>query len=140
MLDAAGYEQDVFGTPVPNTSASPAGDPSLGSGTGGVGTGGVGTGVSGAGDVGTPGSGTGGCGAVLSPAVAALRAAAGAVVAQVPAELPQAQALADATALLEVVEQLRGACLTRVADVDARQLHVLDGAGSTATWVGQQRT
>jgi hypothetical protein len=59
---------------------------------------------------------------------------------QVPSELPQAQALADAAVLLQVVEQLRGACLTRVADVDARKLHLLDGAGSTSSWVEQQHT
>jgi hypothetical protein len=48
--------------------------------------------------------------------------------------------LADAAVLLQVVEQLRGACLTRVADVDARKLHLLDGAGSTGSWVEQQQT
>jgi hypothetical protein len=64
--------------------------------------------------------------------MSALQSAALAVVGQVPAELPQGQALADAAALLVVVEQLRGACLTRIADVDARRLHLLDGAGSTA--------
>jgi hypothetical protein len=76
----------------------------------------------------------------VSPAVAALRSAARVVAGQVPSELPQALALADAAALLQVVEQLRGACLTRLADVDARQLHLLDGAGSTCSWVEQQHT
>jgi hypothetical protein len=76
----------------------------------------------------------------VSPAMAALQAAARLVAEQEPVHLPEAQALADAAALLTVVEQLRGAVLTRVADVDARKLHVLDGASSTSSWVDQQQT
>ena len=78
--------------------------------------------------------------AAVSPAMAALQAAARLVAEQDPVELPEGLALADAAALLTVVEQLRGAVLTRVADVDARQLHVLDGASSTSSWVDQQQT
>ena len=76
----------------------------------------------------------------VSPAMAALQAAARLVAEQEPVHLPEARALADAAALLTVVEQLRGAVLTRVADVDARKLHVLDGASSTSSWVDQQQT
>lgn len=76
----------------------------------------------------------------VSPALAALQVAAGAVVAQPPAELPEGQALADAAALLTVVEQLRCAVLRRLADVDARKLYLLDGASSTSSWVDRQQT
>ena len=77
---------------------------------------------------------------VVSAPLAALQAAAQVVLTQVPSDLPPGQALADAAALLTVVEQLRGAVLTRIADVDARKLHLLDGAGSTSSWVQQQQT
>jgi hypothetical protein len=76
----------------------------------------------------------------LSSAMSALVAAVDAVLAQVPAELPGPQALADAAALLRQVERLRAGALDRVADVDHRELHVLDGAPSTATWVEAQQT
>jgi hypothetical protein len=77
---------------------------------------------------------------VLSPAVQRLVDDVDAVVAQAPAELPPAQALADTAALLNVVERLRGALLGRVADVDARQLHVLDGSATAGAWVERQQT
>jgi len=114
MFDEATYAEDVIGTPVPRASVRAASGLSAGRA------------AQDAPDV--------------SPAMAALQAAAAAVAGQAPAELPEALALADATALLQVVEQLRGACLTRVADVDARKLHLLDGAGSTSSWVEQQQT
>lgn len=60
--------------------------------------------------------------------------------AQQPAELPGAQALTEAGVLLQQVEVLRTIALARVADVDARQLHALDGAPSTATWVARQQS
>ena len=120
MLDEAAYEEDVFGTLVlkapARTSTPPPAAPVAALRT------------------------LGASAADVSPAVAALRSAARAVAGQVPSQLPAAQALADATALLQVVEQLRGACLTRIADVDARKLHLLDGAGSTSSWVEQQQT
>lgn len=76
----------------------------------------------------------------LSLALAALQEAAQAVVAQLPSDLPEEQALADTAALLTVVEQLRGALLARVADVDSRKLHLLAGASSASAWVEQQQT
>jgi hypothetical protein len=57
-----------------------------------------------------------------------------------PATLPDAQALADTAVLMRVVEQLGGALLVRLADVDRRKLHTLDGAPSTSTWVTAQGT
>lgn len=60
--------------------------------------------------------------------------------AQAPAELPGPQALAEAGLLLEQLEVLRAVALTRIADVDLRQLHTLAGAPSTTTWVAQQQT
>ena len=60
--------------------------------------------------------------------------------AQQPAELPGAQALAEAGVLLQQAEVLRTIALARVADVDVRQLHALDGAPSTATWVARQQS
>jgi hypothetical protein len=77
---------------------------------------------------------------VLSGPVAALLDAVEAVLVQVPAELPGPQALADTAALLKAVERLRGAVLPRLADVETRRLHTLDGAGSAASWVAQQQT
>ena len=76
----------------------------------------------------------------VSVAVSALLAAVDGVLGQVPAELPQAQALADTCALLGAVERLRGGLLGRIADVEHRKLHLLDGAGSTSSWVEQQQT
>jgi hypothetical protein len=67
-------------------------------------------------------------------------AAADAVAAGSPGTLPEAQALADTAALMRVMEQLNGALLVRLADVDLRQLHRLDGAPSTSTWVSAQGT
>jgi hypothetical protein len=78
--------------------------------------------------------------AVTSPAVASLVAAVDAVLAQPPAELPQEQALADCAGLLVQVERLRAGLLGRVADVEARQLYLLDDAPSASTWVAQQHT
>ena len=60
--------------------------------------------------------------------------------AQQPADLPGAQALVEAGVLLEQLEVLRTLALARVADVDVRQLHALDGAPSTATWVARQQS
>ncbi len=76
----------------------------------------------------------------VSAPVAVLLAAVDGVLAQVPAELPEAQALADTAALMGAVERLRGGLLGRIADVEHRQLHRLDGAGSTSSWVEQQQT
>ena len=62
----------------------------------------------------------------------------GHVQATVPAELPGAVALADAKALLAALDVLRATTLDRIADIELRQLHALDGAPSTGTWVEQQ--
>ena len=77
---------------------------------------------------------------VLSLPVAALVSAVDAVLAQQPAELPGPQALADTTELLTQVARLRAGLLGRIADVEHRKLHVLDGAGSTSSWVEAQQT
>jgi hypothetical protein len=75
-----------------------------------------------------------------SAPVTALVAAVDDVLAQVPAELPGPQALADTAELLRQVERLRAGLLGRIADVDRRQLHVIDGAPSTSSWVDTQQT
>ena len=77
---------------------------------------------------------------VASGPVRALAAAIDAVLAQQPAELPGPQALADTSELLVQVERLRGGLLGRIADVETRKLHVMDGAGSTSAWVAAQQT
>lgn len=76
----------------------------------------------------------------VSAAVGALAAAVAPVLAQVPAELAGPQALADAAELLTIVERLRGAVLHRLADIDTRKLHTLDGSVSTGGWVARQQT
>ena len=77
---------------------------------------------------------------VVSAPVTALMAAVDAVLAQQPAELPGPQALADTCVLLTQVERLRAGLLGRIADVEHRKLHVLDGASSTPAWVEAQQT
>lgn len=77
---------------------------------------------------------------VLSGPMQALVAAVDGVLAAVPADLPGPQALADTAALLCQVERLRAGLLGRVADVEHRKLHVIDGATSTSSWVDQQQT
>ena len=77
---------------------------------------------------------------VLSAPVTALVAAVDAVLAQQPAELPGPQALADTCVLLAQVERLRAGLLGRIADVEHRKLHVIDGASSTSAWVEAQQT
>ena len=77
---------------------------------------------------------------VVSAPVTALVAAVDAVLAQQPAELPGPQALADTCVLLAQVERLRAGLLGRIADVEHRKLHVIDGASSTPVWVEAQQT
>jgi len=62
------------------------------------------------------------------------------VAAQAPAELAAEQALLEASVLLSALDQLRAVALARVADIDIRQLHVLDGSPSTSSWVAEQHT
>jgi hypothetical protein len=78
--------------------------------------------------------------AAVSPPVRALTDAVDALLVQVPADLPGPQALADATALVAELERLRALVLTRLADVDTRQLHTLADAPSTGTWLTAQQT
>jgi hypothetical protein len=60
--------------------------------------------------------------------------------AQTAADLPPAQALLEAQVLLVQADRLRALILARLADVDRRQLHDLDGSPSTASWVAEQHT
>jgi hypothetical protein len=78
--------------------------------------------------------------ATWSAPLRALVAAVSALGAQQPAEMPKAQAVVEARELLIQLEALHAVVLERVADVDVRQLHVLDGAPSTGTWVAAQPT
>ena len=71
----------------------------------------------------------------VSPAVAALQVAVEAVCATVPAELDQAQALADTEALLQIGQQLRVHEVRRVADAQARDLPAWLGYRSSAAWL-----
>ena len=63
-----------------------------------------------------------------------------ALFAQSASDLPGEQAVTDATVLLRELERLRGVVLTRIADVDRRDLHALADAPSTGTWVAAQQT
>ena len=73
----------------------------------------------------------------VSPLIACLRDAVRAVREQELASQPAAQALADARAVLQAGLDLRLAGLGRLADVDRRSLHDLDGAASTSSWVAR---
>ena len=75
-----------------------------------------------------------------SPDVQALVTAIASVRAVAPASLPGELAVAEAQLLLQQLEVLRHVVLTRIADVDARQLHTLVDAPSTGTWLATQRT
>ena len=48
--------------------------------------------------------------------------------------------MTDATVLLRELERLRAVVLTRIADVDRRDLHTLADAPSTGTWIAAQQT
>jgi hypothetical protein len=77
---------------------------------------------------------------VTSLPVSALVQAVDLVLAQVPMALPGPQALADTAELLRQVERLRAGLLGRLADVEHRKLHSLDGAPTTSSWVDTQQT
>src|SRR5687768_11014361 len=64
----------------------------------------------------------------VSPEIEALEKAVAAVAAVDPSRLGPAQALADASALVALMQSLKVATLTRVADVEERKLHRIDGA------------
>lgn len=57
-----------------------------------------------------------------------------------PAEVPAAQALHETAVLLVQQDRMRAVTLSRVADVDTRRLHELDGSPSTSSWVAEQHT
>ena len=78
--------------------------------------------------------------ATVSAPVHALVTAVDALLVQAPADLPGPQALADATVLVAELERLRALVLTRLADVDTRQLHTLADAPSTGTWLTAQHS
>jgi hypothetical protein len=69
-----------------------------------------------------------------------LTAALDALLAEVPADIDPAQALFATQVLLVQTDRLRALTLTRIADVERRQLHDLDGSPSTASWVAEQHT
>jgi hypothetical protein len=70
--------------------------------------------------------------------LAALVAAVDAVAEQRPVETVGAAALGRARVLLEQGERLRVLALAAVADVESRQLHAIEGAPTTSSWVQQQ--
>jgi len=55
-----------------------------------------------------------------------------------PAQIPGPQALAEMKVLLTEVEKLNALLLTRAADIETRQLHVLDGGWSMPSWLRAQ--
>ncbi|MBK5306256.1 MAG: hypothetical protein JJD92_06160 [Frankiaceae bacterium] len=78
--------------------------------------------------------------ASLQPALAMIVAGLDAMSAQSPADIAGPQALLETQVLLVQLDRLRSLALTRVADVDTRQLHALDDSPSTAAWVAEQQT
>ena len=73
-----------------------------------------------------------------SEQVVALRRTIAALAGVDPVGLPQAQALADATALLAARTELDAVLLRRLGDVEVRQLHRLDASPTTSAWVRAQ--
>ena len=78
--------------------------------------------------------------ASLSSPMAALTQVTELLAAQVPADQPAAQALLETGVLLAEIDRLKAIALRRIADVDKRGLHDLDGSPTTASWVAQQQT
>ena len=80
----------------------------------------------------------------LNPAlpvpVAMIVAGLDAMTAQAAADIPGGQALLETQVLLVQLDRLKALALRRVADVDTRQLHVLDDSPSTTAWVAEQHT
>jgi hypothetical protein len=76
--------------------------------------------------------------ALLSAPVRALVEAMETLARSVPSDVPPAQALEDARALLAVRDQLEVHLVHRVGDIDARQLFALDAMSSAATWIEGQ--
>jgi hypothetical protein len=59
---------------------------------------------------------------------------------QSPADIPGPEALRETQVLLTQLDVLKAIALARVADVETRQLHVLDDSPSTSAWVAEQQT
>ena len=59
---------------------------------------------------------------------------------QAAADQPGPQALLETSVLLAAIDKLKAIALTRIADIDKRGLHDLDGSPSTALWVAEQQT
>jgi hypothetical protein len=59
---------------------------------------------------------------------------------ETPADIPAAQALLVTQVLLTQLDVLKAVTLSRVADVETRQLHLLDDSPSTSAWVAEQQT
>lgn len=76
--------------------------------------------------------------ALLSSDVRAVVVAVGQLAGIAPSETPGPLALADTRALLAMKEQLDAHLLTRLRDVELRQLHELDAMPSIGTWVEAQ--
>jgi hypothetical protein len=76
----------------------------------------------------------------VSPQVVALREATAAVCAVDSASLDEVQALADATAIVALTGTLKLAAVARVADVEDRKLHRIDGAPTTNSWLRQHES
>jgi hypothetical protein len=72
--------------------------------------------------------------------LAMLVAALDAMSTQSAADVAPAAALLQAQVLLVQQDRLRALTLARLADVERRQLHDLDGSPSTAAWVAEQQT
>jgi hypothetical protein len=76
----------------------------------------------------------------LSTPLAMVVAGLQALAEQIPADIPGAQALLETQVLLAQLDVLKAVTLARVADVETRQLHVLDDSPSTSAWVAEQQT
>lgn len=86
------------------------------------------------------GAGSAGSGACFAPgsAEAALVAAVDALAVEEPVALEPAAALERTRLLLAQSERVKALALRAVADVDTRQLHLLDGVPSASAWVKGQ--
>lgn len=76
----------------------------------------------------------------MQSALADLVAALDTLSEQAAVYLPPAQALLEIQVLLVQQDRMRALTLARLADVEKRQLHDLDGSPSTASWVAEQQT
>lgn len=77
--------------------------------------------------------------AVLDPCAAALREAVDRLLAQDVAGLPESVALTRAREVQRQIERLEAVRARALVDVDRRELFALDDAGSTRSWLRQQK-